>query len=79
MSLEELRGALADGDKHLGDLIWWSLSDARIDRSTLEAIWAGAQLDPALLPELPTDEVSVHGPPQEGRSGGDRQADRILI
>ena len=59
MSLDELQGALAQGDWHLGDLVWWSLSDVRVDRSSLENIWADARLDPATLPEIPTDEKAL--------------------
>jgi hypothetical protein len=41
---EKLKTILAGGGAHLGDLLWWTLSDAAIDRSTLEAHWASANL-----------------------------------
>lgn len=77
MSLEELRGALADGEQHLGDLVWWSLSDARVDCSTLETIWTGASLDPAFLPELPTDEKALKIAVREKQVGLKEQLIRL--
>ena len=44
MTLDKITTVLNKGGQHLGDLIWWTLSDAKIDRSTLENIWTGAQL-----------------------------------
>ncbi len=40
MTFDKLTSVLANGGQHLGDLIWWTLAEARIDRSTLERIWA---------------------------------------
>ena len=42
--IETLRTVLAAGGTHLGDLLWWTLSDAAIDRTNLEAHWASANL-----------------------------------
>lgn len=47
------------GGEPLGDLIWWSLAEARINRTDLENIWAGAQLLPSFLPEPPTAEKAL--------------------
>jgi hypothetical protein len=46
MNLPRLKSVLVakDGD-HLGDLVFWTLADARVDRTTLEAFWNGAGLD----------------------------------
>lgn len=59
MSFEAVKSVLAKGGQHLGDLIWWTLAEARISRSDLESIWAGAQLAPELLPEPPTAEKAI--------------------
>jgi hypothetical protein len=59
MSIEKLKSVLAGGGAHLGDLLWWTLADAAIDRSTLEALWASSNLAPELLPEAPTVEKAL--------------------
>ena len=75
MSLEKLKSILAKGGDHLGDLIWWTLTDARIDRPALEAIWAGAQLDPTHLPDPPTAEKALKAAVREAAVG---QPDRLI-
>ena len=50
MHLERLKSVLSTGSEHLGDIIFWALADARIDRLTLQSIWP---LDSALLPDAP--------------------------
>lgn len=57
-SLEQLRSVLAAGD-HLGDMVWWTLSDASLDRTSLVAKWTGAGLSADLLPEPPTAEKAL--------------------
>jgi hypothetical protein len=57
-SLEQLRTVLGAGE-HLGDMVWWTLADASLDRATLEARWAGAGLPAELLPEPPTAEKAL--------------------
>ena len=60
MSIDIIRQALAEkAGPHLGDLIWWSLADARIDRATLESLWADTGLDSGLLPDAPSAEKAV--------------------
>lgn len=59
MSYEHLKSVLSSAGQHLGDLVFWSLSDAEIQRSTLEAIWANAGMPPGLLPEPPTAEKAM--------------------
>ena len=56
MHLERLKSVLSSGPEHLGDMVFWSLADARIDRLTLQSIWP---LDPALLPDAPTAERAL--------------------
>lgn len=55
-SLDRLRTILSDAGEHLGDMVWWTLSDASTPRADLEAIWSGVGLSMSLLPESPTAE-----------------------
>ena len=75
MTLDKLTSALNKGGNHLGDLIWWTLAEARIDRSTLENIWAGAQLAPEYLPDPPTAEKALKSAVREAAIG---QPDRLI-
>jgi uncharacterized protein DUF6744 len=75
MHLQELQHTLARGGAHLGDLVWWTLSEARVDRPTLEGIWASAQLDSALLPDAPTADKSFKTAAREAALG---QPDRLI-
>ncbi len=75
MTLEKLTSALNHGGQHLGDLIWWTLAEARIDRSPLEEIWANAQLSPQYLPEPPTAEKALKAAVRETAVG---QPDRLI-
>lgn len=59
MSYEKLKHVLSSAGQHLGDLVFWSLSDAEIQRSALEALWANAGLSADLLPEAPTAEKAL--------------------
>src|ERR1700722_13660373 len=58
-ALEKLKTTLAAGGAHLGDMAFWTLSDAAIARSDLEARWTAAGLAPDLLPEKPTPERTL--------------------
>src|SRR5690242_17610062 len=73
--LDQLTSALKRGGQHLGDLIWWTLVDARLDRSILENIWAGAQLAPEFLPDPPTAEKALKAAIREAAIG---QPDRLI-
>jgi hypothetical protein len=75
MTFEKLTSALNQGGHHLGDLVWWTLAEARIDRSTLENIWAGAQLAPEHLPDPPTAEKALKAAVREAAVG---QPDRLI-
>jgi hypothetical protein len=58
-SVEGLRSVLGIAGEHLGDLVWWTLSEAAVSRATLETLWTGAGLSDALLPEPPTAEKAL--------------------
>ena len=75
MTLDKLTSALNKGGQHLGDLIWWTLAEARIDRSTLETIWSGAKLAPEYLPDPPTAEKALKSAVREAALG---QPDRLI-
>jgi hypothetical protein len=59
VDLNRLRSVLSKSGHHLGDVVFWQLADARVDRSTLEALWQNAGLDIGLLPDEPTAERSL--------------------
>ena len=75
MNLDRLRSALTTGGEHLGDLIFWTLTDARIDRATLESYWKAAGLDTGLLPDEPTAERALKIAVREAQVG---QRDRLI-
>jgi hypothetical protein len=59
MSLEAVKSMLSTTGELLGTLLWWSLSDARIDRTALESLWLSAALSREHLPEPPTAEKAL--------------------
>ena len=75
MTLDKITSALDQGGRHLGDIVYWTLAEARIDRSTLESIWAGARLAPEFLPEPPTAEKALKAAVREAAVG---QPDRLV-
>jgi hypothetical protein len=75
MTIENLVKMLATGGAHLGDLVWWALSDASIDRKELEKKWAATGLAPELLPEAPTTEKAFKLAVRETQVG---QHDRLI-
>lgn len=75
MSLDTLKSVLSVAGEHLGDMLWWTLSDARIDRKTLESIWQSASLESKYLPEPPTSEKALKTAAREGAVG---QAERLI-
>jgi hypothetical protein len=68
-AIELIRQTLSAGDEHLGDLVWWSLAGARIERHLLEKIWSAAGLAADLLPEPPTLERSFKAAVKESQAG----------
>ena len=75
MSIDLIRRSLSTGGEHLGDLVFWSLSEARIDRVQLESIWSQAQLDPGLLPDAPSAEKAIKLAVRESATG---HPDRLI-
>jgi hypothetical protein len=75
MTIQDLIAALATGGQHLGDLCWWSLAEARIDRQQLEEKWKPTGLPPELLPEPPTVEKALKVAVRECQVG---LADRLI-
>lgn len=75
MTLDKITSALSKGGQHLGDIVYWTLSEARLDRHTLEQIWASAHLAPAFLPEPPTAEKALKAAVREAAVG---QPDRLI-
>lgn len=76
MSFDLIKNEMADKNgPHLGDVLWWSLSDARIDRSSLEVLWAGTGLDAELLPDAPTAEKALKLAVREAQVGNQ---DRLI-
>jgi hypothetical protein len=76
MNIDSIRSILVrDGGEHLGDLVFWSLNDARVDRATLESLWASTGLDPGLLPEAPSIEKALKAAVRETQVGN---PDRLL-
>lgn len=53
-ALNKLVTVLATGGTHLGDLCFWTLADAAINRADLESKWRSTGLAMELLPEPPT-------------------------
>lgn len=75
MSLQTIQHALRTGGDHLGDIIYWTLTEARISRASLESIWAAAQLAPEYLPEPPTAEKALKSAVREAAIG---QPNRLI-
>ena len=71
-ALKLIKHALAKGPDHLGDLVWWSLAEARVDRITLEAIWNESGLPAELLPEPPSVEKAFKAAIKESQVGEPR-------
>ncbi len=75
MTLDKLTTALNTGGQHLGDIVYWTLAEARVDRSTLENLWSAAQLAADHLPEPPTAEKALKAAVREAAIG---QPDRLI-
>lgn len=67
--LEAVKSVLATGGEHIGDVIFWSLADARIDRPRLEALWREAGLAADLLPDPPSAEKALKLAVRESQTG----------
>jgi hypothetical protein len=73
--LAKLQTVLTKGGHHIGDICFWQLADARVDRATLERIWLDANLDVGLLPEEPTDDRALKQAVREAQVG---RRDRLV-
>ncbi len=69
MGLSLIRSHLQTAGEHVGDLLWWTLEDARVTRSRLEEVWNNAGLSPAFLPEPPTPEKALKTAVREAQAG----------
>ncbi len=69
MSLALIRSHLQTAGEHVGDMVWWTLEDARIDRAHLEEVWTTAGLSTAFLPEPPTPEKALRTAVREASVG----------
>jgi hypothetical protein len=69
MSLDLIRSHTHTAGQHVGDLLWWTLADARITRSLLESVWADAGLSSSWLPEPPTPEKALRTAVRESQVG----------
>jgi len=68
-SLQEIRSHTEKSGRHVGDIVWWTLADARISRSHLESVWLAAGLSTAHLPEPPTPERALRTAVREAQVG----------
>jgi len=68
-SLKEIRFHTESSGRHLGDITWWTLADARIGRSHLESVWHSAGLPASHLPEPPTPEKALRTAVREAQVG----------
>src|SRR4051812_35065837 len=74
---EQVKSVLAGTGAHLGDLLWWELSQAAIIRSELEACWASAGLASELLPEAPSAEKALKVAVREAAVGQNSRLIRL--
>jgi len=58
-ALAQIQSHIQTAGKHVGDLLWWSLDEARISVTRLAEVWASAGLSATLLPEAPTPEKAL--------------------
>ncbi len=79
MTIDSIIAALASTGRHLGDMIFWQLSDASVDRATFETRWAAAGLAPELLPEPPTAEKALKTAVRESAVGQQSRLIRLCV
>ena len=58
-ALAQIQSHRQTAGQHVGDLLWWSLDDARISATKLAQVWTSSGLSPKLLPEAPTPEKAL--------------------
>jgi hypothetical protein len=69
MSLSLIRSHIQTAGEHVGDMLWWTLENARISRDRLEEVWQSAGLSMSLLPEPPTPERALRTAVREAQVG----------
>ncbi len=75
LELEKLKSVLAAGGAFLGDLLFWTLEDAEIDRPSLVQSWKSEGLSEELLPDPPTPERALKLAVREAQVG---QSERLI-
>lgn len=75
MHIEKLKTVLAAGERHLGDLCFWALETASIERTDLEQLWASAGLSTDLLPNPPSAEKAIKLAVRDAQAG---QKERLI-
>ena len=68
-SIHALKSVLNTAGQHLGDLVWWTLTDATVDRAILEHLWLSAGLPKDMLPEPPSAEKALKGAVRSAQVG----------
>jgi hypothetical protein len=58
-AIELIRNTLVRDTPHLGDIVWWTLADARTPRADLERVWQGAGLPVEYLPDMASSDRSL--------------------
>ena len=69
MSLTLIKQHLQTDGTHVGDVVWWTLADARITRAQLESIWSAAGLSTSFLPDPHTPEKALRAAVRECQVG----------
>ena len=73
--IQRIRSHLVTGGDHIGDVVWWTLADARVARAFLQTVWAQAGLAENHLPEAPTPEKALKTAIRDCQAG---QPDRLV-
>lgn len=68
-----------EGRRSVGDITFWMLAEASIDRQSLESKWKAAQLPMALLPEPPTIVKSFKLAVKETQTGLTDRLIRVAV
>ncbi len=77
MDLAGIRNYTETAGPHVGDLLWWTLQEARIRRTDLERLWVGAGLSASFLPEPPTAEKALKTAVRDAQLGVDDHLFRL--
>ncbi len=58
-TLADIAKLTASNGEHVGDILWWSLAEARVPVAKLAALWRAEGMDIGLLPEVPSNEKAM--------------------